>query len=243
MQNVGNISGGMASGHMSAMVASPDASADQVWYPDSGATDHCTPDENHLLNKMNYQGKDKIYVGNGAGLSISSTGSNSFYANKHTLVLKNILHIPRITKNLLSVSKFVKDNDVLIEFHPNVCLVKDRSSKKVLLQGALKKGLYEFGLPLKTTNGSRPTNDQSTHGNYSCLSSVHSFKSNKCVNSLVNTATEDTTSVLHMWHKRLGHPSSQIVKSVMNQCQISFDFHNKLLCHACQVSKSHKLPF
>ncbi|KAK0581378.1 hypothetical protein LWI29_013065 [Acer saccharum] len=42
-------------GQMSAMVASPEMVADPVWYPDSGATDHCTPDGNNLMNKAEYQ--------------------------------------------------------------------------------------------------------------------------------------------------------------------------------------------
>ena len=74
------MNGGGANNQKNAMVASPDTVADPMWYPDSGATNHCTPDSSHLMNKMDYQGKDKIYVGNGTGLAISSIGSNTFDA-------------------------------------------------------------------------------------------------------------------------------------------------------------------
>jgi len=49
--------------------------------------------------------------------------------------LKNLLHVPGITKNLLSVSKFTADNKVFLEFYPDSCFVKDLSTRKTLLRG------------------------------------------------------------------------------------------------------------
>uniref|UniRef100_A0A151UEF3 Uncharacterized protein n=1 Tax=Cajanus cajan TaxID=3821 RepID=A0A151UEF3_CAJCA len=45
--------------------------------------------------------------------------------NSHiTLSLNNLLLVPSITKNLVSVSQFARDNDVFFEFHSNYCFVK-----------------------------------------------------------------------------------------------------------------------
>ncbi|KAL5839784.1 hypothetical protein ACOSQ4_012392 [Xanthoceras sorbifolium] len=80
LQNSGQQHGGGAtansshSGPMTAMVATPDSVADPLWYTDSGAIDHCTPEGHNLQHKMDYQGKKKVFMGNGAGLHISSTG-------------------------------------------------------------------------------------------------------------------------------------------------------------------------
>ncbi|KAL5855854.1 hypothetical protein ACOSQ4_005656 [Xanthoceras sorbifolium] len=101
---------------MTAMVASPNTVMDPSWYPDSGATNHCTPDCSNLQNKAKYQGSERIYMGNGKGLPISSIGHNTFTHNSHVFQLRNILHIPQIKKNLLSVSKFVRENYVLLSF-------------------------------------------------------------------------------------------------------------------------------
>ena len=60
--------------------------------------------------------------------------------------MKNLLHVPDITKNLLSVSQFTVDNKVLLEFHPDSCFVKDLSTQKTLLRGQLKDGMYVFPL-------------------------------------------------------------------------------------------------
>lgn len=56
--------------------------------------------------------------------------------------LNNILHVPTITKNLLSIHKFAVDNNVFVEFHPYFCLVKDIQMQQTLMKGEHKDGLY-----------------------------------------------------------------------------------------------------
>uniref|UniRef100_A0A803NT75 Integrase catalytic domain-containing protein n=1 Tax=Cannabis sativa TaxID=3483 RepID=A0A803NT75_CANSA len=101
---------------------------DDNWYPDSGASNHCTPNGQNIMTPTEFEGPDQLYVGNGAGLPISQIAyllSNS--CNK-PLVLTNLLHVPELTKNLLSVSKFAADNNVYFVFYPDMCYVKDQCS-------------------------------------------------------------------------------------------------------------------
>ena len=37
----------------------------------------------------------------------------------HPLYLRNILHVPHVSKDLLSVHKLTSDNDAIAEFHPD----------------------------------------------------------------------------------------------------------------------------
>ena len=60
-----------------------------------------------------------------------------------------------IKKNLLSVSKFAKDNNVYFEFFPNSCFVKDQITQVILLKGTLKNGLYAFDLAFIDLNSSQ----------------------------------------------------------------------------------------
>ena len=113
-----------------------------AWYPDSGATHHVTNDAQNLVDPALYQGPDQLQVGNGAGLPISSTGSSSLISRSQTLKLVNILHVPAIRKNLLSVYRLTNDNAVFVEFHATYCVVKDEATGKPLLQGTVKDGLY-----------------------------------------------------------------------------------------------------
>ena len=62
-----------------------------------------------------------------------------------TFKLHKLLHVPSISKNLLSVSKFVKNNSVFFEFHPHLSLVKSQETNKILLKGVVgADGLYSF---------------------------------------------------------------------------------------------------
>ena len=88
------------------MFATPQVVNDTNWYLDSGASNHVT--------KVEYYGSYQVHIGNGMGLSIKHVGKSAF-SSTYTfkiLSLKQLLHVPTITKNLLSVLKFAHDNDV-----------------------------------------------------------------------------------------------------------------------------------
>ena len=81
------------------------------------------------------------------GLTITHVGQSMFTSpleSSKCLLLKQLFHVPKITKNLLSVSKFAHDNNVYFEFHSTVCFVKDQATHTILLMGKLKDGLYAF---------------------------------------------------------------------------------------------------
>jgi hypothetical protein len=76
---------------------------------DSRATNHLTHDLERLNFHDRYLGKDQIQVANSAGLSISHIGHSRLAGPMHSLALKNILHVPDISKNLLSVNRIISD--------------------------------------------------------------------------------------------------------------------------------------
>ena len=114
------------------------------WYPDSGASHHVTADINNIQQSTPYTGPDQLYIGNGRGFQILSTSSITIHKNSHSLKLNNILHVPRIKKNLLSVKKFAKDNNIFWEFHPKFCVVKDPVTHQTLLKGDSEEGIYKL---------------------------------------------------------------------------------------------------
>lgn len=73
--------------------------------------------------------------------------SFNLHSNTKVLTLKHLLHVSSITKNLLSVSQFAKDNKVFFEFFPNYCCVRDQATHNILMQGRLEGGLYVFDPP------------------------------------------------------------------------------------------------
>ncbi|KAK5803924.1 hypothetical protein PVK06_031573 [Gossypium arboreum] len=137
--------------------------------------------------------------------------------------MSNVLYVPSIRKNLLSVSKFATDNNVFFEFHPSYCVIKDIQTQEILMRGQVRDGLYQF---LASSTVLPPF--------------VHST----VVQGSSSAGSSSADDVFTLWHKRLGHPASTIVKAVLDKCQIIVNrCHLDNICIAYQQGKSHKLPF
>lgn len=76
------------------------------WYADLGAMDHLTNDHNKLIVKEKYHGKDHVQAANGSDMHIFLVGHYKLSTPTHSRTLKNILHVPRINRNFLSIQKF-----------------------------------------------------------------------------------------------------------------------------------------
>ncbi|KAF5813031.1 putative RNA-directed DNA polymerase [Helianthus annuus] len=118
-----------------------------LWKPDTGANGHATPDLASLDNSEAYLGNNFLHVGDGNPLPICHIGSSKFYSPNKTFSLNNILHVPELKQNLLSVQQFCLDNNVFFEFHSSFFVVKDESTHTILLTGPSEQGLYSLYLP------------------------------------------------------------------------------------------------
>jgi hypothetical protein len=104
-----------------------------TWFPDIVANYHILPDTQHLTAINEYTGPEHLYVGNGHGLHISHTGTGTLSTHHISFPLRKVLCIPAIKKNLLSIQKFATDNSMFFEFWPNHFLVKDQTTKQILM--------------------------------------------------------------------------------------------------------------
>lgn len=144
----------------------------------------------NLHTSTPYLGNSSLLMGNGDSTKISFIGDTTIPTHKKLLHLSNVLCVPRIRKNLLSVSKFATENNVFFEFHPSYCMVKDIQTQEILLRGQVRDGLYHF-----------------------------SAESVALCPSAYNAVVQDCSTgdeVFTLWHKSLGHPSSVIVKTVLD---------------------------
>lgn len=85
---------------------------------DSGASHHVasTPASFHTLSE--YGGPDEIVLGNGKGPLVSHTSNSSIPTFSHSLKLHDVLYVPKLRNNLVSVAKLCKSNRVSVEFSP-----------------------------------------------------------------------------------------------------------------------------
>nr|XP_009767591.1 PREDICTED: uncharacterized protein LOC104218727 [Nicotiana sylvestris] len=112
---------------------------DDNLYIDSRATNHMVQFAGTLINPSPFKGNDSVMVGNGDKLSITHIGNKNIGRN---LYLKDDFVVPKLKKNLISVSKFVKDNACSLEFTDEDFIVKDKKTRITLAKGNKRNDLY-----------------------------------------------------------------------------------------------------
>ncbi|GKB85874.1 retrovirus-related pol polyprotein from transposon RE1 [Tanacetum coccineum] len=93
------------------------------WYVDSGASAHMTPSTSNLDSFVPYSGSESVQIGNG-------------------LALLDVLVVPHLAKNLLSISKLTSDYPVDVYFSNPMFAIQNRRTREILAQGKLEHGLY-----------------------------------------------------------------------------------------------------
>ncbi|KAH0669776.1 hypothetical protein KY285_023930 [Solanum tuberosum] len=157
---------------------------DGNWLVDSGASHHVTQDIQNLSLHSDYDGSEDIMLGDGNEHKITHTRSAFLPSSSRPLTLSNVLCVPKMKKNLVSVYQRCNDNYVSVTFSPNSFVVKDLCTGAPLLVGKPKHGVYPWPSP-------RP--------------------SLTCPQALATTTTASASN----WHRRLGHPSSPILRQFL----------------------------
>ncbi|TQD84801.1 hypothetical protein C1H46_029649 [Malus baccata] len=212
-----DISGKIPPAKLAAMCAHYHSkSSSPSWLIDSGATSHITNDISNISSPSPYTGEDKVYIGDGKGLSITHTGSSLLHAPHHSFKLNNVLHVPQMKHNLLSAFQFVNDNSCSLTLDSDGSYVKDRSTGKMLLRGPVRDGSY----PLQ------------------------SFPSSG-ISSASSSAFVSIKAPVKIWHSRLGHPSSPIFRKVISSNCLALHGKSSVdfFCSDCAIAKNHKLSF
>jgi hypothetical protein len=128
---------------------------DSNWYAYSSAIDHVAWELDKLATREAYNGNDQIYTANGSGMHVKHIVHSIIYTPDRDLLIRDILHVPQASKNLASVHRIAYDNNVFFELHPDFFFIKDQESRKTLLQGKSKGGLYPLPRNAPTTYSSK----------------------------------------------------------------------------------------
>lgn len=161
------------------------------------------------------------------------------------LHLDNILCIPAITKNLISISKLLADNNIITEFVANLYFIKDKKKAVHLAQGIARGGLYlllskndflsnscyriyEPSSMLSIFNNSARTHDSTTEHN-----TCNKFIDNQChvISQLIVSG--------NLLHKRLGHPNKHAIRRILPHLSLNSSITLTNFCDACQYGKMH----
>lgn len=192
-------------------------SPSHTWILDSGASDHMTGESTLFSSYSPCAGNQKIKIADGSFSAIAGKGS---VVLSPVLTLNDVLHVPNLSCNLMSVSKLTRDINCQTNFFRSHCVFQDLNSGKMIGSAKESGGLYylDIGsasqLPPKTIS--------------SCFESFFVLNNN-----------DDNVM---LWHLRLGHPSFHYLKHLFPKL-----FYNKnlslLKCEACEFAKHHRSQF
>jgi hypothetical protein len=133
-----------------------------AWFVDSGASVHMTCNKLWYTNFKETQNGANIYLGDDRAHQIKGyrdipvTLSNGTVCHIH-----NVVYVPGIKKNLISVST-ITDQNLKVEFFKNYCIVKDLLDQfKTVATGVRAGGLYKLDVTSKAhhtlTSATMPT--------------------------------------------------------------------------------------
>ena len=180
------------------------------WIVDSGASEHMTGNisllhDFHIKNHLS-----TVRVANGAVAKVLGTGSAYVTSN---ICLTNVLYVPNLDCNLLSIRRICHDLKCHTKFYPYDCEFQDADTGRMIGNAKLCSGLYVLqpSPPIENASG------------YSI--------------SLPNKRTE-----IMLWHRRLGHPSFLYLAKIFPKLfinEIPSSFH----CDICQFTKHTRTPY
>ena len=100
-----------------------------------------------LLSKSAYTGTNRVRVGNGTLLPTKHASHLKISIFTKPLVLNNVLHVPSLKHNLLSVKQLCQDNNCVVVFDDSSVCVKDKTSGNVLLHASSTRNVYPLVVP------------------------------------------------------------------------------------------------
>ena len=159
----------------------------QDWIVDSGANHHIIANKQLLTRRheLTKSQMNQVHLPTGDKVTVSHIGETPIFDNE---VARSVLHVPDFKFNLLSVSKIARELNCFVSFYPDFCVFQDLYSGRVKGIGSEEEGLYSF----KANFSSKQKEEI------------------KCAQEIV--VAGDVIQDTEIWHRRLGHPSQQILR-------------------------------
>ena len=195
------------------------ANCDTNWYIDSGCSNHMTSDEKLFENMHSPSSLGYVQTGDDSKHSIEHVGNvplQNIYGSRNCL--SDVLHVPTITKNLISVGQMV-ERGLQVRFTQKGCFVEDPREGFMLVAKGKKQGRL-FTMEVKNSDA----------------------------NKMCFAYDNKKIAKIELWHKRIGHVNLQKLKNMqshnlVNGLPLFKDRNMHQLCESCQYGKQTRLPF
>ena len=117
----------------------------ETWLIDSEYTHHMTHDKDMLV-KLDKAHSSKVKIGNGDYIEVKGIGDIAIDAGSGTKIISDVLYIPEINQNLLSVGQLLEKGYVVV-FKDKTCEVFDTTGIKLM---SIKMKGKSFSVNLQT---------------------------------------------------------------------------------------------
>ncbi|XP_075503996.1 uncharacterized protein LOC142541332 [Primulina tabacum] len=107
------------------------------WIIDTGCSHHVTGNESCLLN-IKAVSSCPVRLPDGQTLAATEEGAVQL---TDTILLQNVLYVPNLQCNLISVSQLIDDIDCCVQFDSNSCAIQDQRSREMIGTGEKRDGL------------------------------------------------------------------------------------------------------
>ncbi|KAJ1580947.1 hypothetical protein NDA15_001312 [Ustilago hordei] len=200
-------------------------SACDTWIIDSGATHHMVNDERMLLTSTNKVGQ--ISTAGDEKLQVKAIGDASLRVGEATIQLLDVLYVPKLNANLLSVQGLI-ENGARVIFDEFGTTIKQNDGTQVQFKRDRRQGHFKVQgqalvLELEETRDGVPEDNQNT--------------------GKLDNAPEGNKDTKHrdsyLWHERFRHPG----RDKMRQIQAHYlgtdeEMEHELKhCNACSQIK------
>lgn len=181
---------------------------------DSGASQHMTNDKTILESFKPID--TPVTLGNSTQIKALGTGIINMDDKFGGLTLDNVLYVPALKHNLLSVSALNKTGNDITFTRDGIVKLTDKNYDTQVI-GKAHSNLYHL------------TSDETDIGD-----EIHTALTTSKIDPYV------------LWHHRLGHPGHSTLRIVHTHVDGITDLGDKPIndvCEGCQYGKSHRLPF
>lgn len=192
-----------------------------VWYLDSGCSNHMTGDK-ELFISLDNNVKSDVTLGNDNKVSVEGKGSISVLTNNgEKKYISDVFYVPGLKHNLMSIGQMV-GKGYIVDFKKNICTILDRSPSKKCIARVDMTGNRMF--PLKIEHDKN-----------------HSLKATTQV--ILQAEEKD---VNWLWHLRMGHLNFESLNLLQKRGMVlglpAIEKSSKI-CEGCIMGKQHRDAF
>ena len=152
------------------------------------------------------------------GSVMSIAGERDISINS-TLILKNVLHVPKLCTSLIYVQKLAADSNLFVIFSSNSCILREQKTKQMIGLAKEKDGLYFF----------------KNSGEYSRVNTPSS-------SSFQSKSVMSNEEQIWLQHRILGHPSFNVLKIIFPSLFKNISIES-LHCDICEFAKHKRASY